>query len=72
MKTVGVIGGSGLYEIESLSNVEEIELDTPLGKPSDAIISSMPRIGLVTPAQRPFGGPNHASTTLTSPSITHR
>ena len=41
MKTVGVIGGSGLYEIESLEQVEEIELDTPYGKPSDAIISGV-------------------------------
>ncbi len=66
MKTVGVIGGSGLYEIESLSNVEEIELDTPFGKPSDAIISGMlgdvrmlfvPRHGrghIYTPSEVPY------------------
>lgn len=36
---IGVIGGSGLYEIEGLSNVEEIQVDTPFGPPSDAIIS---------------------------------
>ena len=41
MQTIGVIGGSGLYEIEGLEQVEEIELDTPYGKPSDAIISGM-------------------------------
>ena len=35
---IGVIGGSGLYEMESLSNVEEIKLNTPFGEPSDAII----------------------------------
>ena len=34
----GVIGGSGVYQMETLSNVEEIELDTPFGKPSDAYI----------------------------------
>ncbi|MCY4411002.1 MAG: MTAP family purine nucleoside phosphorylase, partial [Caldilineaceae bacterium] len=34
----GVIGGSGVYQMESLSDVEEIELDTPFGKPSDAYI----------------------------------
>ena len=39
MSTVGVIGGSGLYEIDSLENVEEIRVETPFGDPSDAIIS---------------------------------
>jgi len=41
MKTVGVIGGSGLYEMEGLSQVEEIAVDTPFGAPSDLIISGM-------------------------------
>lgn len=36
--TLGVIGGSGLYEMEGLSDIEEIYPDTPFGKPSDAII----------------------------------
>ena len=36
--TVGVIGGSGLYEIEGLGEVEELSLDTPFGKPSDSIM----------------------------------
>ena len=34
----GVIGGSGVYQMETLSNIEEIELDTPFGRPSDAYI----------------------------------
>ena len=34
---IAVIGGSGLYEMEGLSNVEFVEMDTPFGKPSDAI-----------------------------------
>lgn len=33
-----VIGGSGLYEIESLEVLEELNIDTPFGNPSDAII----------------------------------
>jgi 5'-methylthioadenosine phosphorylase len=41
MKTVGVIGGSGLYEMEGLSDVEEIAVETPFGAPSDLIISGM-------------------------------
>ncbi len=38
-RTVGVIGGSGLYDIEGLQDVEEIDIDTPFGKPSDVIVS---------------------------------
>jgi 5'-methylthioadenosine phosphorylase len=34
-RTIGVIGGSGLYEIEGLSDLEEVALDTPFGAPSD-------------------------------------
>lgn len=41
MKTVGVIGGSGLYDMDGLEQVEEIELDTPFGKPSDVIVSGV-------------------------------
>ncbi len=33
-----VIGGSGLYNLEGLTHVQEIEIDTPFGKPSDAIV----------------------------------
>jgi 5'-methylthioadenosine phosphorylase len=33
---IGVIGGSGLYEIEGLEGVERVELTTPFGAPSDA------------------------------------
>ncbi|MBV8815809.1 MAG: S-methyl-5'-thioadenosine phosphorylase [Verrucomicrobia bacterium] len=35
---VGVIGGSGLYQISGLTTPEEIEIDTPFGKPSDSIV----------------------------------
>ncbi|OQY20286.1 MAG: methylthioadenosine phosphorylase [Desulfobacteraceae bacterium 4572_35.1] len=35
---VGVIGGSGLYEMEGLTNIEEVWLQTPFGEPSDAYI----------------------------------
>ncbi len=34
---VGIIGGSGLYDIEGLSQVEDFYPDTPWGKPSDAL-----------------------------------
>ena len=35
--SVGVIGGSGLYEMERLKSVREIRVRTPFGAPSDAI-----------------------------------
>ncbi|MDP2599920.1 MAG: S-methyl-5'-thioadenosine phosphorylase [Deltaproteobacteria bacterium] len=35
---IGVIGGSGLYEMEGLKVLEEKTVDTPFGKPSDAIV----------------------------------
>jgi 5'-methylthioadenosine phosphorylase len=35
---IGIIGGSGLYQMPELLDVEEVELDTPFGKPSDAFI----------------------------------
>lgn len=35
---VGVIGGSGLYEIEGLTDIEEVVPETPFGPPSDTIV----------------------------------
>lgn len=35
---IGVIGGSGLYEMEGLEGVEERRVETPFGAPSDAYI----------------------------------
>lgn len=39
MKTVGIIGGSGLYQIEGLENVEEVDVNTPWGDPSDSLVT---------------------------------
>lgn len=39
MKTVGIIGGSGLYEIEGLSDIQSVSVDTPWGSPSDDLIT---------------------------------
>ena len=38
MTTLGIIGGSGLYELEGLTQVEEVRVETPFGAPSDAVI----------------------------------
>jgi 5'-methylthioadenosine phosphorylase len=36
---IGIIGGSGLYQMPELKDVEEVEIDTPFGRPSDAFIT---------------------------------
>ena len=35
---IGVIGGSGLYQMDGLTDVEEVTISTPFGDPSDAVI----------------------------------
>lgn len=35
---IGVIGGSGLYQMEGMTSIEEITVKTPFGDPSDSII----------------------------------
>ncbi|HUR70671.1 MAG TPA: S-methyl-5'-thioadenosine phosphorylase [Candidatus Limnocylindrales bacterium] len=36
--TIGVIGGSGLYQMAGLKTVREVAVSTPFGKPSDKLI----------------------------------
>ncbi len=36
---IGVIGGSGLYEIEGLTNLQEVTVETPFGAPSDTYMT---------------------------------
>ncbi len=35
---IGIIGGSGFYQIEGLTEIETIEVETPFGKPSSSFI----------------------------------
>jgi 5'-methylthioadenosine phosphorylase len=35
---IGIIGGSGLYEMQGFEEVHELNLDTPFGPPSDRIL----------------------------------
>ena len=35
---IGIIGGSGLYQMEALQSVRQVPLETPFGPPSDAMI----------------------------------
>lgn len=34
---IGIIGGSGLYELEGLEDIHEVRVSTPFGPPSDAV-----------------------------------
>ena len=63
---VGIIGGSGLYQMSELTGVEEVKVDTPFGPPSDSFIvgtlegervAFLPRHGRghrFTPTEVPF------------------
>jgi len=35
---IGIIGGSGLYQMEQLARCDEQKIETPFGSPSDALI----------------------------------
>jgi 5'-methylthioadenosine phosphorylase len=63
---LGIIGGSGLYQMPELTAIEEVKVDTPFGPPSDAFIigtlegervAFLPRHGRghrLTPTEVPF------------------
>jgi 5'-methylthioadenosine phosphorylase len=63
---IGIIGGSGLYQMPELEDVEEIQINTPFGSPSDSFIvgrlenervAFLPRHGrghVFTPTEVPF------------------
>ena len=63
---IGIIGGSGLYQMPELKDVEEVSVGTPFGPPSDAFIvgtlegervAFLPRHGRghkLTPSELPF------------------
>jgi 5'-methylthioadenosine phosphorylase len=38
---IAVIGGTGLYDIEGMTEVEEVNVSTPFGPPSDAIVTGL-------------------------------
>lgn len=35
---IGIIGGSGLYHMPGVENVQEVRLETPFGKPSEVYV----------------------------------
>ena len=58
--TIGVIGGSGLYEIDGLSDAEPVTVETPWGAPSDTLVRGT--IGDVTLVFLPRHGKGHRLT----------
>ncbi len=54
---IGVIGGSGLYQMEGMTDVEEVQVSTPFGAPSDAI--TVGRVEGVSIAFLPRHGRGH-------------
>lgn len=73
---LAVIGGSGLYNMTGLSEIETVDIDTPFGKPSDTITTGMlhgrrvaflPRHGrghVLTPGEVPYRANIYALKTL--------
>jgi 5'-methylthioadenosine phosphorylase len=71
-RTLGIIGGSGLYDLDNLTDREEIVLTTPFGDPSDALVTGtlhgtrmafLPRHGRghrLAPHELPFRANIHA------------
>ncbi|MBO0861857.1 MAG: S-methyl-5'-thioadenosine phosphorylase [Chloracidobacterium sp.] len=63
---IGIIGGSGLYHMDGLTDVKEVSVETPFGKPSDnfiigtlegARVAFLARHGRghrITPSELPF------------------
>ncbi len=54
---IGVIGGSGVYEMEGIKNLREVKIRTPFGQPSDTIVVG--EIGGVGCAFLPRHGRGH-------------
>ncbi len=71
-RTLGIIGGSGIYDLPGLENRKEVPVETPFGAPSDALITGtlhgvrmafLPRHGRghrLAPHELPFRANLHA------------
>jgi len=79
--TLGIIGGSGLYELPGLENTESVKLTTPFGDPSDELVTGtlhgvrmafLPRHGRghrLSPSELPFRANIHAMKQLGMQSV---
>jgi len=63
---IAVIGGTGLYKIEGMTEVKEVRPETPFGKPSDSVIVG--KMGGVGIAFLPRHGKNHTISPTNVPS----
>ena len=54
---LGVLGGSGLYAMEGLEDIQELNVDTPFGAPSDQL-----RLGRLEEESLFYGRPLGART----------
>jgi 5'-methylthioadenosine phosphorylase len=54
---LAVIGGSGLYEVDGLTEIEDVRAETPFGRPSDTIVRG--RLGETTMLFLPRHGREH-------------
>ena len=71
-RTLGIIGGSGIYDLPELQERQEVVIETPFGMPSDALITGtlhgvrmafLPRHGRghrIAPHELPFRANMHA------------
>jgi len=62
---IGVIGGSGVYQIDGLENAEWVEVQSPFGAPSDSILTG--RLGGVPMAFLPRHGRGHVHSPTSVP-----
>jgi 5'-methylthioadenosine phosphorylase len=64
---IGILGGSGIYHIPSLTNIQEFHIDTPFGAPSDAV-----RVGQIHGREVAFLARHGRHHTLAPSEIPHR
>jgi 5'-methylthioadenosine phosphorylase len=64
---IGIIGGSGLYQMDGLTSVEEVEIETPFGKPSDAY-----RVGVLEGQRVAFLARHNRSHTISPSELNFR
>ena len=55
---IGIIGGSGLYNMEGCRLIREVSVRTPFGRPSDAV--ALVDVGGVSVAFLPRHGKGHS------------
>jgi 5'-methylthioadenosine phosphorylase len=60
---IGVIGGSGVYQMDGLDDAEWVSVESPFGTPSDQVLTG--RLGGVAMAFLPRHGRGHVHSPTT-------